>query len=408
MRCLNPETTDALRDAFRWAPPIARPEQMEPPAPYDVWLILAGRGWGKSRTGAETVRKWVNVDGRRRIHLVGRTAADARDTMVYGESGIIEVCRGDLDNQPEYNANRRSIFWPNGAQALVFSAEKPDALRGPQCECWWADELAAWRYLENTWDNLQFGARLGVDVRGIVTTTPRPVKKLKELLDDEGTITHRGSTLDNAENLAPNFLRAILRKYRGTRLGRQEINAEILDDNPNALWRRAMIDETRTASPPGLPRVVVALDPAASSTGNEAGIVAVGHGDDGDFYVLDDRSLRASPDVWASETVAAYHRQNADCIVYETNQGGDMVKNTLRTVDQSVPVAPVRATRGKYTRAEPVAALYEQGRVHHVGIFAELEDQMCEWEPGSESPDRLDALVWGLTYLSQGSEFSIS
>jgi len=407
---LNSKTPDALlaavRVAYDWRR-WARPEQLEPAAAYAIWCILAGRGFGKSRTGAETVRKWINQDKVRRVHLVGRTSQDARDTMIYGESGILSVCAGDIGNQPTYNANRRSVFWPNGAQAVVFSGETPDALRGPQCERWWADELAAWKYLEQTWDNLQFGARLG-QVRGIITTTPRPVKLLREIIADADTITTHGRTLDNAANLSPNALKALLRKYEGTRIGRQELNAEILDDNPNALWHRADIDKARVTKAPDLSRVVVAVDPSATSTGNEAGIVVVGQGGPlREWYVLDDRSLQASPDRWAQEAVAAYNRHKANLIVYETNQGGEMVRHVLLAKEPGVPLAAVHASRGKALRAEPVAALYEQGRVHHVGAFAELEDQMCEWEPGETSPDRLDALVWGVSYLSQSSSFAI-
>ena len=406
MPVLTPEIERAIAIAYDWSN-FARAEQIEPSIAYDVWLILAGRGWGKSRTGAETIRGWV-ADGVRRIHLVGRTTADARDTMVFGESGILAVCAGDLENRPTFNGNRRSIFWPNGAQAIVFSSERPNALRGPQCERWWADEVAAWGRPQETWDNLQFGARLGADVRGVVTTTPRPVQILKDLLVDDGTHTVKGNTYDNASNLAANFLRALARRYEGTRLGRQEIYAEMLDDNPLALWRRAELDEHRVTEHPDLARVVVAVDPAATATGDETGIVAVGVGSNDEYYVLGDKSRQGSPDEWATAAVAAFNLHNADRLVYESNQGGDMVASTLRTKSQDLPIDSVHASRGKYTRAEPVAALYEQGRVHHVGAFAELEDQLCEWEPGNDSPDRLDALVWAVSYLSGSSTFAIT
>jgi len=285
---------------------------------------------------------------------------------------------------------------------VLFTAEEPDLLRGPQCDGWWADELASWKYLTETWDNLQFTARLGDVVRGIVTTTPRPLKLVKELAVRPDVILTRGSTLDNSRNLSRTFLEQIRKQYEGTRLGRQELNGEILDDNPNALWQRAMIERTRLAVAPacGFQRVVVGLDPSATADGDEAGIICAALGRDGRVYVLDDKSLQGTPLAWATAAVRCYDLHHADRIVYESNQGGDMVSQTLRGVDSHVAVRGVHAKFGKRLRAEPVSALYEQSRVSHVGCFPALEDEMCEWTPDSaDSPNRLDALVHAIMEL---------
>lgn len=389
----------------------ARPSQRAPGGDWLIWLILTGRGWGKTRTAAELIRQWVNEGTCRRINLVGRTAADARDTMISGESGLMAVCQ-DPFNRPKYLPSRRLILWPNGSQAQAFSAEEPDALRGPQCDGYWADELATWKYLQETWDQLQFGARLGEIVRGVITTTPRPIKILKELISRPDVHVTRGHTFENRDNLAPSFLASIRARYEGTRLGRQELEGQILDDNPAALWKRANLDANRATQAPPLARVAVAVDPSATAGPDsaETGIVVGGVDQGGLGYVLEDCSLRGSPDTWAKAAVTAYHKHRANVIVYEANQGGDMVAQTLRTVDPSVPLQKVTATRGKYVRAEPVAALYEQNRVKHLGQFPDLEDQLCDWEPGAKSPDRLDALVWLFTYLmvSSGAAFELS
>lgn len=377
-----------------------RREQMPPHGDWRTWLILAGRGWGKTRTGAEWVIDRVE-DGHQRIALIGPTAADARDVMVEGESGILACAPDDL--QANYEPSKRRITFATGAICTTYSADEPDRLRGPQHDAAWADELAAWRYPE-AWDQLQFGLRLGDDPRTIVTTTPRPTREIRDLVAAESTVVTRGSTFDNADNLAPAFLDRILSKYEGTRLGRQELYAEILDDVPGALWTRAMLEQAVTGCPSPLPdcqRVVVAIDPAVTSgeDSDETGIVVAGR-TDRDAVVLADYTCRLSPDGWARRAVDAYHQHEADRIVAEANQGGDMVRTVLRTVDPSVPVKLVHATRGKRVRAEPVAALYEQARVHHAAVFAELEDQLVTWTPDSpSSPDRLDALVWALTDL---------
>lgn len=365
---------------------------------------MAGRGWGKTRTGAETVAEWVRSGKCRRIALVAPTAADARDVMIEGESGLLNV--GQPQERPTYEPSKRRLTWPNGAIATVFSADKPDRLRGPQHDGAWADEIAAWRYPE-AWDQLMFGLRLGDDPRVVATTTPRPIPLIKELVESDTTHVVRGSTYDNRANLAPAFFEKIIARYEGTRLGRQELYAEILTDVPGALWNRSMIEIGRVAKPPTtLRRIVVSIDPAASANEDsaETGIIVAGIGEDGHGYVLEDVSLTASPDKWARQAVSAFYVHGADRIVAEVNNGGDMVEHTLRTVDRTVPYKAVRASRGKEIRAEPVAALYEQGRIHHVGYFGPLEDQLCTWLPGEKSPDRLDALVWALTELMLGGD----
>jgi phage terminase large subunit-like protein len=379
----------------------ARPNQLPPPGDWRVWLLLAGRGFGKSRTGAEWVKDQVDAGKCARVALVAPTAADARDVMVEGESGLLSVC--PPWNHPTYNSSLRRVTWPNGAIATLYSADEPERLRGPQHDGAWVDELGSWRYPE-AWDMLMFGLRLGNDPRVVVTTTPRPIPIIKQLVADKHCTVTRGSTYDNLLNLAPDFVRQIVARYEGTRLGRQELMAEILEDVPGALWTLPGIEALRVPQAPELVRVVVAIDPAATNTedSDETGIVVAGRGRDGQGYVLADLSLKASPDGWGRRAATAYQEFAADRVVYEANQGGDMVKFTLRTVDPRLPLRDVHASRGKRTRAEPIAALYEQGRIHHVGIHRKLEDQMCSWNPDDarmDSPDRVDALVWALTDL---------
>lgn len=383
---------------YRWRL-HARPDQLLPDGNWLVWLILAGRGWGKTRTGAETVRSWVQDAPL--VNLIGATVDDARDIMIEGESGILAVC--PPSERPRYIKSARKLEWPNGAQSLVFTADEPDRLRGKQHQKLWADEMASWRYPE-AWNQALLGLRLGDHPQAVVTTTPRPTPMVKALLQSSTTVVSRGSTFDNRANLAPSFFEQIVSQYEGTRLGRQEVYAEILDDNPGALWKRENLDEHRVSHVPELSRVVVAIDPAVTSTdgSDETGIVVMGKGTDGDLYVLDDVSMRGSPMQWATAAVAAFSRHKGDRLVGEVNNGGDMIEATLRTVERGIPYRAVHATRGKQLRAEPVAALYEQGRAHHVGYFSALEDQLCQWEPGAEwSPDRLDALVWAATELMQ-------
>ena len=395
---------------------LRRPEQTPPDGDWLTWLILAGRGWGKTRTGAEWVQENVTRYGR--WLLAGRTSGDLRDIMIEGESGILRIARDP--HRPTYEPSKRRLVWPNGAVAALRSADEPEGFRGLQAEAVWADELAAWEYPE-AWDQLQLGVRLGSRPRQVVTTTPRPTKIIRDLLADEGTVATRGSTYDNRANLAPDFFRQIVKRYEGTRLGRQELHAEILDDIPGALWTRETI---RIFPPPriqrhgelelDLARVVVAIDPAVTSgeDSDETGIVVAGLDVTGKGHVLADRSCRLGPDGWARRAIQSYRDFGADRIVAEVNNGGDMVESVLRAVDPNIPYTAVHASRGKRIRAEPVAALYEQGKVTHAEPFPELEDQLCTFTPESgESPDRLDALVWAITHLmlgqSVGGDFSL-
>lgn len=419
LRSLSDEEATAL--LYTWEV-WARPNQLEPEGDWwTTWLILAGRGYGKTRTGSETTIKWVKTGQCKRIALVAEDAADARDVMVEGESGILACSPPDF--MPKYEPSKRRLTWPNGAIATMYSAEDFDSLRGPQFDGAWCDELCKWRYAQEAWDNLQFGLRLGAHPKQIVTTTPKPIKLLKDIIARDDTYVTTGSTYENLDNLAAPFRKAVVQKYEGTRLGRQELNAEILEDVPGALWNRDNIDTNRLrpADPttpvvlPDFVRIVIAVDPATTSgeESNETGIVVCAIGIDGRGYVLADLSVHGTPDEWGNAAVLAYDEYEADAIVYETNQGGEMVRHTLITCASAlkmagrrksdfVSVKGVHASRGKAIRAEPISALYEQNRVTHVGTFAELEDQMCEFVPGQNmgySPDRMDALVWAFTEL---------
>jgi phage terminase large subunit-like protein len=404
LKSLTPEQQEELLHDWRF---WARPEQLEPPGDWRIWLILTGRGWGKTRTGAEWVRAQVRSGAAGRIALVAPTAADARDVMVEGESGILSI--GSEAERPHYEPSKRRLTWPNGAIATLYSAEEPERLRGPQHDAAWCDELAAWRYMDAAWDMLMFGLRLGDNPRAVVTTTPKPKALLKTLLKDPHTHATRGSTYDNLPNLAPQFADEIIQRYKGTRLGRQELAGELLEDVEGALWTRAIIDGARVEDAPDLSRIVVGVDPAVTSGEDscETGIVVAGQCGE-DFYVLADWSGRMTPEQWARRAVNAYHEFSADRVIGEVNNGGDLVESVIRNSDRNVAYSAVHASRGKAKRAEPIEALYEQGRVHHVGQFATLEDQMCSFVPqdadASNSPDRMDALVWALTDLSSTSE----
>lgn len=377
----------------------ARPEQLPPEGDWSIWLIKAGRAFGKTRAGTEWVRSVAQPGAR--IALIGPTAADVRDVMIEGESGILAVC--DPKNRPTYEPSKRRLTWPNGALATAYSAEEPDRLRGPQHTHAYCDEVAAWPHAE-AWDMMLMGLRLGIHPQVVATTTPKMVPLMRTIQGSPGVVITRGKTRDNAANLAPSFLSSLMARYEGTRLGRQELDGEELDDNPDALWQREAIDGLRVREAPELARVVVAIDPATTATAasDETGIVVAGLGTDGRGYVLADRSGRYKPDEWARRAVEAFHAFKADRIIAEGNQGGDMVTHVLRTAWPEAPVRIVHASRGKVARAEPVAALYEQGRVSHVGSLPQLEDQMCSWTPGQASPDRMDALVWALTELMLG------
>lgn len=337
-----------------------------------------------------------------RIAVVAPTYADARDTCVEGESGLLGVLPKRL--LKTWNRSLGELETVNGSHIKLFSADTPERLRGPQHHFAWCEELAAWEYPE-TWDQLQFGLRLGERPRVVVTTTPKPTLLIKQLLTRADCHVTRGSTFDNAANLAPAALEQLRLRYEGTRLGRQELYAEVLEDIEGALWSRGMIETSRGVGPYAYKRVVVGVDPSGGG-GSEQGIVVAGLGKDGRFYVLDDRSCLLSPDGWGRRVVDAYHEHTADRVVGEGNFGGDMVEHTIRTVDPNVSYRKVTASRGKRLRAEPVVALYEQGRVTHVGRFGALEDQMCSWVPDADyeqaSPDRLDALVWAITELMTG------
>jgi len=392
----------------------ARPEQIAPDGDWLTWVINAGRGFGKTRAGAEWVREQVDA-GRQRIALIGETYKDLVEVMCYGDSGLASVF--PPHQRPKIVANPNvQITFHTGAVALGYNATQPAQLRGPQFDAAWCDELAKWRYARETWDMLQFGLRLGERPQALVTTTPRPVPVLKEIMADRTTIVTSGSTFDNAGNLAGSFLQKIKDRYEGTRLGRQELNAEMLDDLPGALWTRAMFDEHRIKAAPDMRRIVVAVDPSGTGgtddDGDSIGIVIAGQGVDGRGYVLGDWTCKLSPDGWGRRAVEAYHKFEADRIIAERNFGGAMVEHVIRTVDKSVSYKEVVASRGKVARAEPVAALYEQGRVSHVGAHPELEDQCClighDGYIGEGSPDRADALVWALTELMLGDEQTVA
>lgn len=402
------EAEELLRD-WRF---VARSEQIAPDGDWRTWLFLAGRGAGKTRSGAEWVRDLVK-SGYLRIGLIAPTSADARDVMVEGTSGILSVSwQHDRDRfgkpmgLPSYEPSKRRLTWGNGAMATLFSAEEPERLRGPQHDAIWADELAAWKDAQDAWDMAMFGLRLGDDPKVMVSTTPKPIPLLRALLKDPTTIVTRATTYANKANLANAFMSQIVKKYEGTRLGRQELAGELLEEAEGALWNRELIERARLKGPlPQMKRIVVAVDPAvtAKQESNLTGIVAAGLGVDGRGYVLADSSDRYSPDAWARKAVAQFDSLKADRIVAEGNQGGELVRHTIQSVRPNAPVTIVHASRGKQARAEPIAALYEQGKVSHAAAFSELEDQMCTWEPLGDppppSPDRIDALVWALTAL---------
>ena len=396
IKSLGPSELKALTEDWAFN---ARLDQLMPEWDWRVWLVLSGRGWGKTRTGAEAIKHMVEEQGVGRLALVGATAADTRDVMVQGESGLLSVFR-DNDKRPKYEPSKRRVTFHNGAVATLYSAEEPDRLRGPQHEAAWCDELCAWKNIES-FDMLMLGLRLGKNPRVIVTTTPKPLKIIKEMLTDPQVAVTRGSTFDNVDNLAPQFIEQIVKRYEGTRLGRQELYAEVLDDTPGALWKMDLIDEQRVKEAPDLIRIVVAIDPAVSSgeEASETGIVVAGVSKAGNFYVLADESIKGKPDEWARKAVVAYFQYRADRVVGEVNNGGEMVEHTIRTVDRQVSYKSVHASRGKAIRAEPISALYETRRVFHVGVFPELESQMTTWVHGDKSPDRLDALVWAISEL---------
>jgi len=357
----------------------ARDAQRPPAGDWRVWLLMGGRGSGKTRAGAEWVHALALAKPEIRIALVAETLGDAREVMIDGVSGICRIARR---GRPDFEASRRRLVWPNGSIGQIFSSEDPESLRGPQFHLAWADELGKWKHAQETWDMLQFGLRLGEDPRVLVTTTPRPVPLLRALAADPATAVRHIRTTDNARHLSPGFLAAVAARYGGTRLGRQELDGELIADREDALWNRARLEALRSRRPGPLSRIVVAVDPpATASAASVCGIVVAGLDGEGRAVVLADCSVTgASPAGWAGAVVRAFRRFDADRVVAEVNQGGDMIAAMLRSVDAHLPVTTVRATRGKFLRAEPVAALYEQGRVAHAAAFPELEDQMCDLE----------------------------
>lgn len=389
----------------------ARDDQLPPAATatgraWRTWLILGGRGAGKTRAGAEWVRAEVaGAPSAFRIALVGETLDAARAVMVEGVSGLLAV--HPPRERPRYEAARHRLVWPGGSIAELFSAETPSRLRGPQFHAAWCDEICKWRHAEETWDMLQFGLRLGSHPRQVVTTTPRAMPLLRRLIDDgDGVAVSRARTRDNEANLAATFLAAVEERYGASLLGRQELDGELIEDREDALWRRDWFERHRVAAAPPLARIVVAIDPPVTAhAGSDAcGLVVAAKGEDGRAYVLADETLqRAPPHVWATYGVRLLEAHGADCIVAEVNQGGDLVDDLLQQIRPGVAVRQVRASRGKWVRAEPVAALYARGLVSHVGHFPALEDQLAAFGPdglaGRGSPDRMDALVWALTEL---------
>ena len=369
---------EAMELKYAWSL-HARDSQLPPPGDWDTWMILAGRGFGKTRTGAEWVRDQVESRAAHRMALVARTLDEAQSVMIEGESGIVNI--SPPWDKPTYEPSKRKLTWPNGAHALAFSSHEPDQLRGPQFDAAWCDELASWEYPAQTWDNLTFALRLGHRPRSVVTTTPKSIELVRSLPNRPGVQVTRGSTYENQDNLPPAYFNQLIEQYDGTRIGQQEIYAELIDEDEDAIWKREWIEKARLSSHPPVARIVVAIDPAMSSKPNssETGIVViVVVGADmrrKHAYVLADESGRLTPNSWALRAAHLFDKFNATRIIAEDNAGGDMVKSTLKNaVERTLPYKGIKARRGKYIRAEPVAALYEQGRVHHVGRFP-VEDQ---------------------------------
>lgn len=421
----NDEALSVLYDWRVWA----RPKQIAPPGKWTTWLNMCGRGYGKTRTGAEWTNGKARTSKTGRGALVGQTYSDIVDTMIEGESGILACASPDF--RPEFKRAKQRVVWPNGAQAKCFTAEKPRRLRGPQHEFVWGDEIASWQYPREAHDQIMFGLRIGPHPQLLYTTTPKPIELLVELMKEAvicwdlrdaqrgaailqrsiGVVVSTGSSYENASNLSEEWFNRTIRPYEGTRLGDQEIMARLLTDVPGALWKRELLDQLRVRHIDPLPefkRIVVACDPAVTSavTSSETGIIVAAKGINGHAYVLNDRSGRYTPNGWARELVNAYHHFDADRIIAEINNGGELVKLNVHTLDANVAYRGVTASRGKTVRAEPVAALYEQGKVHHVGTFGLLESQMTTYVPdsGLASPDRMDALVWAITDLMLGKQ----
>jgi len=403
--CLLQEKAARQKTAedYNWAKQ-ARENQRVPKGDWTTWMILAGRGFGKTRTGAETIRQWVATKQAKRIALIGASIHEVLNVMVNGESGI-RSCTPP-EQQPIWDSTTNTLTWPNGAVANVIGAVNPEKLRGPQFDASWIDELAKFRLHEDVWNQLMMGLRLGAHPRCIITTTPKPLKLIQKILKDPTTVITKGTTYDNKANLAGSFFTQILKQFEGTSLGAQELYAEVLDRRAHALWRRELMQYG--SLPQNIRRIVVAVDPAAThhEKSDETGIIVAALGEDDKIYVLEDLSGKLSPLDWGQRAVKAYFHHKADRLIAEINKGGDMVERIVRSIDTNIAYKAVRATRGKGIRAEPIAALYEQKRVIHVKHFNELETQLCDYVPGltSKSPDRLDALVWAVTELVLDSE----
>lgn len=377
----------------------ARSNQLPPEGDWRTWLILAGRGFGKTRTGSETVRMWVNQGLYKRIALIGRSIREVRDIMVEGQSGLLSCC--PKDERPRFEAVTNRLVWPNGAVATLFGGDNFEKLRGPQFDLAWVDELAKFRRPQDLWEQLMLCLRLGQNPRCIITTTPRPIPLIEKLLKSSDITLTKGTTFDNEKNLAPAYLKQIVKQFEGTRLGAQELYAELLTEQQGALWQRSIIRYQQPQE--NYQRIVIAIDPATThhDQSDETGIIVAGITKDRTAYVLEDLSGRHSPAYWTQRVVEAYWRYKADRIVAEVNKGGDLVERVIRSFDSRISYRAVRATRGKMTRAEPIAALYEQGKVFHERPLTLLENQLCHYVSGlsTKSPDRLDALVWALTDL---------
>lgn len=411
---LDPLQVALLRHDWNF---YARPTQRRPEGDWEVWVIMAGRGFGKTRPGSETVIDWSielgQIYGGGHIGLIGKDPEDIRKVMIEGESGILKCSPPWY--RPHYEPTKKQLTWPNGVIASYYSSEEPDSLRGPQHHKLWGDEICKWKHPQETWDMASFGLRLGYKPQALITTTPRPIKTLIDILQDAKTVVTGGHMNENAMNLAPVFLKRMEHKYAGTRLGRQELAAELLTDTPGALWTLAQIDALRVKEDevPELTQLTIAVDPGVTDPKDdpeflndsiaETGIVAGGRGANGHLYVLHDFSGLYSPNDWGMKAATHYETLKCENLVGEVNNGGALVEFVIKTcakeLGYDVNFKAVHASRGKRTRAEPVSALYEQRKAHHVGTFEELEDQMTTWIPGMKSPDRMDAMVWAATEL---------
>ena len=389
---MNEDELRLLRDDWNF---WARPEQLAPPGDWRIWLFMGGRGSGKTRAGAEWIAQAIREERAGRVALIGATLHEARAVMIEGESGLLSVCEGAT-----YEPSNRRVLWPDGAVATVLSADEPDSIRGHQFDAAWCDELCKWPDAQATLDMILMALRLGDDPRMMITTTPRNIPALKQLIASPDVALTQSSTRANAANLADSFLETVERRYGGTRLGRQELDGDLIEDNENALWQRDWIERHRVRHAPTLERIVVAVDPPAGVSGDECGIVVAGRDANGEGYVIADCSKGGlTPNQWAARVVDAFVEFKADAIVAEANQGGEMVRSVLSQQMTNAPVRLVHATRDKRTRALPIAALYERGVVHHAGVHPELEDQMCTYDGSGPSPDRMDAMVWALSEL---------